>query len=184
MKSSALLGLTLAAISVAGIVPAKALLVVSTTEVFEFTGKCADCTGTLPNGDVGAVLDLTGYTLGQTVDASNFVSFIYDGSNVFPGGFTVDLSELTGIGGMFPTSLPGPANIALSFDFGPFAFAWFDDGSWRVGEVAPAAKDYGYSSSYSAVPELSTWAMMALGFAGLGFTGYRTRADRRAVSVA
>jgi hypothetical protein len=33
-----------------------------------------------------------------------------------------------------------------------------------------------------AVPELSTWAMMLLGFAGLGFAGYR--ASRRNVGVA
>ncbi len=30
------------------------------------------------------------------------------------------------------------------------------------------------SSASSAVPEASTWAMMMLGFAGLGFAGYRT----------
>jgi PEP-CTERM motif len=27
----------------------------------------------------------------------------------------------------------------------------------------------------SAVPEPSTWAMMAIGFAGLGFLGFRSR---------
>ena len=32
------------------------------------------------------------------------------------------------------------------------------------------------------VPEPSTWAMMLIGFAGLGFAGYRT--SRKAVSVA
>jgi hypothetical protein len=32
--------------------------------------------------------------------------------------------------------------------------------------------------TYTAVPEASTWAMMALGFAGLGLLGYRkTRSD-------
>lgn len=35
--------------------------------------------------------------------------------------------------------------------------------------------------SVSAVPELSTWAMMMLGFAGLGFVGYR--ASRKTVAV-
>jgi hypothetical protein len=34
----------------------------------------------------------------------------------------------------------------------------------------------------SAVPEPSTWAMMLLGFAGLGYAGYRT--SRKAVSIA
>ena len=33
-----------------------------------------------------------------------------------------------------------------------------------------------------AVPEPSTWAMMLIGFAGLGFAGYRT--SRKAVSIA
>ena len=33
------------------------------------------------------------------------------------------------------------------------------------------------------VPEPSTWAMMLLGFAGLGFAGHRTRTSRRAVSA-
>jgi hypothetical protein len=28
---------------------------------------------------------------------------------------------------------------------------------------------------YSPVPEPSTWAMMLLGFAGMGFVGYRAR---------
>jgi hypothetical protein len=35
--------------------------------------------------------------------------------------------------------------------------------------------------SLTAVPELSTWALMLLGFAGLGFAGYRAR---KAISIA
>ncbi|MFY9970462.1 MAG: hypothetical protein WAK41_13765, partial [Roseiarcus sp.] len=31
------------------------------------------------------------------------------------------------------------------------------------------------SGATTSVPELSTWVMMALGFAGLGFAGYRAR---------
>jgi hypothetical protein len=38
------------------------------------------------------------------------------------------------------------------------------------------------SATEGAVPEPATWAMMLLGFAGLGFVGYRT--SRKAVSVA
>jgi probable HAF family extracellular repeat protein len=37
------------------------------------------------------------------------------------------------------------------------------------------------SSSVAAAPEPSTWAMMLLGFAGLGFAGWQSR--RRSVSV-
>jgi hypothetical protein len=39
-----------------------------------------------------------------------------------------------------------------------------------------------FASTTLSVPEPSTWAMMALGFAGLGFAGFRT--TRRAVAVA
>jgi len=38
--------------------------------------------------------------------------------------------------------------------------------------------------SVSAVPELSTWAMMVLGLAGLGFTGYRRTTNRLPAVVA
>jgi PEP-CTERM motif len=41
----------------------------------------------------------------------------------------------------------------------------------------------GYNGSISSVvPEPATWAMMLLGFAGLGFAGYRT--SRRSASIA
>jgi hypothetical protein len=40
----------------------------------------------------------------------------------------------------------------------------------------------GFGPAGSAVPEPSTWAMMLLGFAGLGYVGYRT--SRKAVSIA
>jgi len=39
-----------------------------------------------------------------------------------------------------------------------------------------------YAFTVSGVPEPSTWAMMALGFAGLGFAGYRTSRKRVAVA--
>jgi hypothetical protein len=34
---------------------------------------------------------------------------------------------------------------------------------------------YDYTPAALTVPESSTWAMMALGFAGLGYAGYRRR---------
>jgi hypothetical protein len=48
----------------------------------------------------------------------------------------------------------------------------------------PSGGDTRYftSGAASAVPELSTWAMMLLGFAGLGFAGYY-RANRRNCGV-
>lgn len=44
----------------------------------------------------------------------------------------------------------------------------YQDGSWSVGQ-----EDGGVSG----VPEASTWAMMILGFVGVGFLGYRRQAN-------
>jgi hypothetical protein len=51
-------------------------------------------------------------------------------------------------------------------------------------EILALGGDTGYQFS-SAVPEPSTWAMMLIGFAGLGFVGYRQarRKDGLAVSA-
>ncbi len=49
---------------------------------------------------------------------------------------------------------------------------------WTWGSANPDS----FTLNVSGIPELSTWAMMLLGFAGLGSAGYRT--SRKAVSVA
>jgi hypothetical protein len=43
--------------------------------------------------------------------------------------------------------------------------------------------DFAYGNATSAVPEPSSWAMMLLGFAGLGFAGNRARRKRAASAV-
>jgi hypothetical protein len=48
--------------------------------------------------------------------------------------------------------------------------SFIDNGTATVAGFAPG------------VPEPSTWAMLLLGFAGLGFAGYRTR--QKAASIA
>jgi hypothetical protein len=48
------------------------------------------------------------------------------------------------------------------------------DDAWAVDNV---------SYNFSAVPEASTWAMMLAGFAGLGFTGYRSSRKRVAFAA-
>jgi hypothetical protein len=58
--------------------------------------------------------------------------------------------------------------------------AWYgtDDGFFRNNGVQPFAFDQALEMEVTAAPEPSTWAMMLVGFAGLGFAGYRsTRRD-------
>jgi hypothetical protein len=55
---------------------------------------------------------------------------------------------------------------------GPESLEIFYADRAQVGAVLNLGID---GATISGVPELSTWVMMALGFAGLGFAGYRTR---------
>ena len=59
--------------------------------------------------------------------------------------------------------------------------------STRPTTLDPDTDDVGSSVSFvqvsGAIPELSTWAMMLLGFAGLGYAGYR-KAKRATVAGA
>jgi PEP-CTERM motif len=72
-------------------------------------------------------------------------------------------------------------------DFSPF----FGDILYTGSESSPTFKtgtfdigdgELGYTLTISAVPEPSTWGLMLLGFAGLGFAGYR-RSVKAAAAV-
>jgi hypothetical protein len=113
--------------------------------------------------------------------------------------FFVPQVEVTGADGNFfwlsarrPIVPPGTSFPAGVTDLQSWTRDEFLDPDWlRVGAdiVGPpvtggAAPTFNaaFSLSGSTVPEPSTWAMMLLGFAGLGFAGYRKR--RAVVSIA
>ena len=173
MKGSHLIAAILAAAALFGSVPAHAVVIEETQEVYDFTGVCTDCMGT-----VSAQLVLKNYTPGNPIQDSNFGSFTYDGSNKIPG-FTVDASNFINITGNIPVNLPAPATVHITFTTGPGDFLSRSSGFW-----ATQSSDFGYTSSYSsAVPEPSTWALMLLGFAGLGVAAHRrARVTRAAVA--
>ena len=79
-----------------------------------------------------------------------------------------------------PKTIPAPADLQ----------SWTRDGAlepdWlRVGTDIVGAGQFNasFSLSGSPVPEPSTWAMMLLGFAGLGFAGYRRARMARPASA-
>jgi hypothetical protein len=61
-----------------------------------------------------------------------------------------------------------------------FAFAF--NGTWTGGGNFNTTTNPGFEGTSSAIPEFPTWAMMGLGFAALGFAGYR--ASRKTGAVA
>jgi hypothetical protein len=123
---------------------------------------------TLTNDFGGLTGTIEGFTIFSPTAASA-------GSEVFSGitlvnGEITDISAPFGGGGIF-TSDPGPINLffginnSLGFELG---------GSLNEGTFTVAA----------AVPEPSTWAMMILGFCGLGFMAYRRKQNGAAFSAA
>jgi hypothetical protein len=57
-------------------------------------------------------------------------------------------------------------------NFGHRNYFQYDDGADPINPVSPSHIIY---AGTVGVPEMSTWAMMLIGFAGLGFAGYRRR---------
>jgi hypothetical protein len=113
---------------------------------------------------------LTGSIEGFTIDSP-----LESAGNIFLGGITLADGEITGIsapfggGGIF-TSDPGPINLFFGVN-SPLGFEL--GGPSNEGTVEVTA----------AVPEPSTWAMMVLGFVGLGFMA-RRRKSKMVLSIA
>jgi hypothetical protein len=85
--------------------------------------------------------------------------------------FTDVTKQFTGLTLVSSDFSPG---ITYSLGGGTITADWLGTGTTGV--------TYTAVFNASTVPEPSTWAMMLLGFAGLGFAGYRT--SRKVVSVA
>ena len=63
---------------------------------------------------------------------------------------------------------PGTSNSQLLFNVDP-------PGTFTIDLIDSSNNAYTYQANVSAVPEPSTWAMMILGFAGVGFMAYRRK---------
>jgi hypothetical protein len=107
---------------------------------------------------------------------------LYVVSGSVTGGITLDIGGGVGVfTGNTPTfgptggwihvvnaQLPGELSTGVYFE------------TLTLGQGAGYGADYFVDNVVVSVPELSTWAMMLLGFAGLGFSGYRRAKARTA----
>ena len=154
------------------------------TTGFNFTGTCSfDCTGTAT-----ATLVLQNYTIGNTFDGTNFVSFAYHSSIL---NITVGAANFGGATGRF-VSLPGGALVGLTFTavFPPnpsTQLGEFDSlasGFWCIGPFGCAA-DGGIAHVWSvapAVPLPAALPLFATGLGALGLLGWRRK--RKAAALA
>jgi hypothetical protein len=118
-------------------------------------------------------------TLGWYDDPANA-----QGANLGPGGVPTTPGTLLG---SFTTAGSNPFHsfstdqTGLVSDTGPFSMTLWADGTLTPG-AALLGRDQGEVKSF-AIPEPSTWVLMALGFAGLGFVGFRqTRQSPRSLA--
>jgi hypothetical protein len=191
MKTAMLGGFALVSLAIAGANSAKALVTEPLTTTYDWSGTCTDCTYNGGSTVYAQLVVTSNYVLGNDL-SPYFVSLTYLGSDMIPGGFEITSSSPDlSVSGSLPTVLPGPASFSISdLDF-TFASNLDAEHSFfvasKIGACAVtttvALCDLGVQNSVSAaVPDSSTWAMMILGFAGLGFVGYRR--TRKAVSIA
>ena len=86
---------------------------------------------------------------------------------------------------MLINAAPGTILIDSAYTFLPSGIApgshtyteiaWFSDGTLPPDVVPGLVRVYGTATPVASVPEPSTWAMMLLGFAGVGFIAYRRK---------
>jgi hypothetical protein len=136
--------------------------------VFDFKGVCdSGCAGTA----TGVLTLVDSYTFGSDLSLANFLSFHYSSSDInFDVPSPVDLLFSGGLNA--DGSIVGP-DLAI---IGEHEFGVHPGGQFLV-DVTDTGGDMGSTSAFTlvsgGVPEPSTWAMLALGFAGLGFAGWR-----------
>jgi PEP-CTERM motif len=149
--------------------------IASANIVFDFSGACSSgCTG--PSTSVLTLSDA--YEFGTAVTDINFVSLSYASSDL---SFTIMPSATTSITGSITSTGAIPTGFSILALSTPIREVIFeqsaDDTNFHVTEdhlEGPATQDFGTNLvSTAAVPEPSTWAMLLLGFAGIGVLAYR-----------
>lgn len=177
--------------------------VANTYTTYDFVGKCTDCEGygrahlTLFNynyGDQISAYDWNeeiyndDYTevIGWINHLANFVSFSYEGSNLFPA-FSISAGDTGAEGRGFIAS---PQDHQFPFfalrntdrinEFGRLisiyfasSYFWIDEGDWFLGETSASPADYGTAGTWvqatnNQVPEPSTLALLSLAGLALG----------------
>jgi hypothetical protein len=178
---------TFAAIMIAGVLPFGAALEPASAKVFDWslTGPApglggvpfpgsGTITATASGGTgVWSIEAITGVVNGSEITGTS--SFESDADNeLFTNGFA--FVGTTGIS--FETAAGQSINI----------FSFFGQGTPPTGnaygELASAPGGFGVGTfTLTAVPEESTWALMLIGFAGLGIAGYRASRKRVAAAI-
>jgi hypothetical protein len=121
-----------------------------------------------------AAIAADGLVMLSTVAGTLGASYLQDAENIL-GSLSSDYLDLNPSGeSLLIDGFPGNGGTNTALIYGDY---YFTEALLRLQNVLDGRPDWGL---YSPVPEPSTWAMMLLGFAGMGFVGYRARRAARA----
>jgi hypothetical protein len=155
---------------------ANGVIEIGQSDVYGLPCDNATCQN-LEVNDVGADVDtftVKGLTIGEKYD----FSYAYGGRAGNPQ--TLIVSDSTG----YSNTISGQVGFWTSYSTVITASATFDtlifDGLGGGAGGCPSCGNEITNVSFSVVPEASTWAMLGLGFAGIGLVGFaKRRGDRR-----
>jgi hypothetical protein len=139
--------------------------------VFDFSGICdAGCTGTATG--VLTLVDFYDDDNGMLTD-DVFISFAYTSSS---RSFVITRADGGSAGGTLRVDGLAPPVFSIGSPAASFDITL---GGFEAATMGDIADDLGSSFRLvlvkGAIPEPSTWAMLLLGFAGLGYAGWRRR---------
>jgi hypothetical protein len=156
----------------------------ATVNNFNFGGGSASLPGSAivyggnPSGDLSTGFFLTPVTNSYNEIAQQFtpgstlsfdVALTENAGVQAPDGFIFFIDDVS----TFPIATTGPAGAFAMLDINNIAQR---PPTISVATFLPTDDQYrGLNVSVTAVPEPSTWAMMILGFAGIGFMAYRRK---------
>jgi hypothetical protein len=158
-----------------------------------YSGGCGDGNLTyqstqgwgLPSAADLAIIDALDGNVAGGPGSDTFANLFFGNGGNVPLGGTDPVSGAYFSGGDVAGSCATPY-------FSGVGQTWCDDGDGKSGYWAGSIIGVGgdgqseqlyVRSASGAVPEPSTWVMMLIGFAGLGFAGYRARKQTAALAV-
>jgi unsaturated chondroitin disaccharide hydrolase len=133
-----------------------------------------DAPGSQPVDTSAAAIAADGLVMLSTVAGTLGASYLQDAENIL-GSLSSNYLDVNPNGeSVLIDGFPGKGGTNTALIYGDY---YFTEALLRLQNVLDGRPDWGL---YSPVPEPSTWAMMLLGFAGMGFVGYRARRAARA----